>query len=88
MDDIPYLQGLCVPDFHGLVKGTGDKHACVIRIPLDCLDTEFVDMSIRPKFKKKKKVIHNFIDTDYCLNSGDLRPIMFEIQKYNSAPAQ
>lgn len=48
-----YLQCLGVPDFHGLVKRTGDKHACVIRIPLDCLDTEFVDMQTRPKLKDK-----------------------------------
>lgn len=46
MGDIPYLQRLRVPDFHRLVKGTGDKHAGVVRVPLDRLYAEFVDIPI------------------------------------------
>lgn len=55
VDVTSYLQCLCVPDLHGLIKGTGDKHACVIRIPLNRLYTEFVDIPARPKNGKKKK---------------------------------
>lgn len=47
------LQRLCVPHFHGLVKGAGDKHARVIGIPLHRLNAEFVDVPTQPEEKDK-----------------------------------
>lgn len=50
---VHYLQGFSVPDLHCLIKRTGYKHASVIWIPLNCLNTEFVDMATRSKWKNK-----------------------------------
>lgn len=62
---MPYLQCLSVPDFHGFIEGTRDKHSRVIGIPLNCLNAEFVDIPARPAENKKIRlgVIHILIDT-------------------------
>lgn len=48
-----YLQCFSIPDLHCLVKRTGYKHASIIWIPLDCLNTEFVHMPTGSKWKSQ-----------------------------------
>lgn len=58
---MPYLQGFSVPNFQGLVEGAGHKHACVVRIPLNCFNAEFVYIPARPTENKNIRAEHKNI---------------------------
>lgn len=92
---MPYLQRLSVPDFHRFIKGTRDKHACVIRIPLNCLNTEFVDIPARPAenknirvgvlqcfSKKHRRYTHKFCSGSIIFQTQNFYTVHYRTLKY------